>query len=109
EEAVELTRNLEDSLVSTNAGVALAHAHYEAGEPQLAIELLLLAAGGAELPRIPDGWRANYFELLTRCWLAVGGTEQAKQSAAHAESPARRGRLPPGDGIADSHRCGGGP
>ena len=34
EEAVDLTRSLDDSLVSTNAGVALAHAHYESGEPR---------------------------------------------------------------------------
>ena len=78
EEAVDLTRSLDDSLVSTNAGVALAHAHYEAGEPQRAVELLLLATGGEELPRIPDGWRANYFELLTRCWLAAGGTDAGR-------------------------------
>jgi ATP/maltotriose-dependent transcriptional regulator MalT len=103
EEAVDLTRRLEDSLVSTNAGVALAHAHYEAGEPQQAVELLLLATGGEELPRIPDGWRANYFELLTRCWLAAGRTEQAEQAAARAESTARRVRLPLADAMA--HRA----
>ena len=34
QEAVDLTRGLDDSLVSTNAGVALAHAHYESGEPR---------------------------------------------------------------------------
>jgi predicted ATPase len=103
EEAVELSRNLDDSLVSTNAGVALAHAHYEAGEPQRAVELLLLATGGDELPRVPDGWRANYFELLTRCWLAAGATDQAERSAARAESTARRVRLPLADAMA--HRA----
>jgi len=103
EEAVDLTRNLDDSLVSTNAGVALAHAHYEAGEPQRAAELLLLATGGDELPRIPDGWRANYFELLTRCWLAAGRTEQAEQAAARAESTASRVGLPLADAMA--HRA----
>jgi ATP/maltotriose-dependent transcriptional regulator MalT len=103
EEAVDVTRPLDDSLVSTNAGVALAHAHFEAGEPQQAVELLLLAAGGEELPRIPDGWRANYFELLTRCWLATGATDQAEQSAARAESTARRVSLPLADSMA--HRA----
>jgi ATP/maltotriose-dependent transcriptional regulator MalT len=103
EEAVDLTRHLDDSLVSTNSGVALAHAHYEAGEPQRAVELLLRAAGGDDLPRIPDGWRANYFELLTRCWLATGAADQAEQSAARAESTARRVRLPLADSMA--HRA----
>jgi ATP/maltotriose-dependent transcriptional regulator MalT len=103
EEAVDVTRTLDDSLVSTNAGVALAHAHFEAGEPQRAVELLLLATGGDDLPRIPDGWRANYFELLTRCWLAAGATDQAAQSAARAESTARRVSLPLADSMA--HRA----
>ena len=62
-----------------------------------------MAAGGEELPLIPDGWRANYFELLTRCWLAAGGTEQAEQAAARAESTARRVRLPLADAMA--HRA----
>ena len=62
-----------------------------------------MAAGGDELPLIPDGWRANYFELLTRCWLAAGRTEQAEQAAARAESTARRVSLPLADAMA--HRA----
>ena len=103
QEAVDLTRSLDDSLVSTNAGIALAHAHYESGEPLRAVELLLMAAGGEDLPLIPDGWRANYFELLTRCWLAAGRTEQAEKAAARAESTARWVRLPLADAMA--HRA----
>jgi ATP/maltotriose-dependent transcriptional regulator MalT len=103
EEAVELTRSLDDSLVSTNAGVALAHAHYESGEPQRAVAILLMAAGGDELPLIPDGWRANYFELLARCWLATGQAAQAERAAASAGSTARMVRLPLADAMA--HRA----
>jgi len=103
QESVNLTRNLDDSLVSTNAGVALAHAHYEAGEPGRAVEVLLMSAGGPELPLMPDGWRANYFELLTRCWLALGRREQAEEAAARAELTARSVHLPLADVM--SHRA----
>jgi DNA-binding NarL/FixJ family response regulator len=102
-ESVELTRDLDDSLVSAFAGIALAHAHYEAGEAGRAVELLLTAAGGEELPLVPDGWRANYFELLTRCRLALGRQADAEHAAAHAESLAERVRLPLAEAMA--HRA----
>ncbi|MDP9228537.1 MAG: AAA family ATPase, partial [Actinomycetota bacterium] len=41
EESVEVTRALDDSIVSTFARVALASANFEAGEPSRAIDLLL--------------------------------------------------------------------
>ncbi len=101
QESVALTRKLDDSLVSTYAGVALAHAHYEAGEPGRAAEILSMAAGGQELPLIPDGWRANYFELLTRCWLSLGRPDQAEQVAARAEATAESVRLPLADAMSN--------
>ena len=69
-ESVEVTRDLDDTLVSTYASVALASTLYESGEPARAIEILLTSAGGEELPRIASGWRANYFELLTHSLVA---------------------------------------
>ena len=101
QESVAVTRKLDDSLVSTYAGLALAHAHYEAGEPGRAAEVLSMAAGGQELPLIPDGWRANYFELLTRCWLALGRPDQAEQVAARAEATAEWVHLPLADAMSN--------
>ncbi len=83
-ESVEVTRDLDDTLVCTYASVALASTLYESGEPARAIEILLTSAGGEELPRIASGWRANYFELLTRCWLAVGQPVAAERVARRA-------------------------
>jgi ATP/maltotriose-dependent transcriptional regulator MalT len=83
-ESVEVTRDLDDTLVCTYASVALASTLYESGEPERAIEILLTSAGGEELPRIASGWRANYFELLTRCWLAVGQPVAAERVARRA-------------------------
>jgi DNA-binding NarL/FixJ family response regulator len=102
-ESVELTRDLDDSLVSANAGVALAHALYESGEPRRAIDTLVASAGGQELSLLPDGWRANYFELLTRCWIALDRLDEAEQAAARAHSTAASVRLPLADAM--SHRA----
>ena len=52
QESVEVTRDLDDGLVSTYASVALASALYEDGEAGRAIEVLLAAAGGEALPAI---------------------------------------------------------
>ena len=93
-ESVEVTRDLDDTLVFTYASVALASALYESGDAGRAIEVLLTAAGGEELPKIASGWKANYFELLTRCWLAVGQPVAAEQAARRASATAEKLDLP---------------
>jgi DNA-binding CsgD family transcriptional regulator/tetratricopeptide (TPR) repeat protein len=83
-ESVEITRDLDDALVSTYAGLALAGALFETGEAERAVDVLMTAAGGEDLPLVPGGWKANYFELLTRCWLALGRGPEAEQAATRA-------------------------
>ena len=90
QESVDVTRDLDDRLVSTNASLALAEALGAARRPQRAIDVLTGAGGGDELALIPDGWRANYFELLTRCWLALGRPDDARRAAERAEATAKR-------------------
>ncbi len=102
-ESVEVTRDLDDTLVSTYASVALASTLYESGEAGRAIEILLSAAGGEELPRIASGWKANYFELLTRCWLALGRPIEAEQAARRASAAAVELGLPLTEAMA--HRA----
>jgi DNA-binding CsgD family transcriptional regulator len=94
QESVNITRGLDDSLVSTYASVALASALVESGEPGRAIEMLLAAAGGEQLSHIASGWRANYFELLTRCWLGVGQPAEAERAAGRAAAVAAELELP---------------
>jgi DNA-binding NarL/FixJ family response regulator len=103
EESVQVTRHLDDNMVSTMAGVALASALFEAREARRAIEVLEAAAGGDELPLIPWGWRANYFELLTRCWLDLDHPLQAEQAATRAAVTAERVGL--GMSVAMAHRA----
>jgi DNA-binding NarL/FixJ family response regulator len=94
QESVDITRDLDDTLVGTYASVALASTLLEAGEPGRAIEVLVTAAGGEELPRIAGGWRTNYLELLTRGWLALGHLAAAEEVAARAAATASRLGLP---------------
>jgi ATP/maltotriose-dependent transcriptional regulator MalT len=94
QESVEVTRALDDTLVSTYAGVALATALYETGEAGRAVDVLITAAGGEELPRIAGGWRANYFELLARCHLALGRSDLAHDAAGRAAATAATLDLP---------------
>jgi DNA-binding CsgD family transcriptional regulator len=103
QESVDVTSDLDDSLVATYARVALATALAETGEPARAIELLTTAAGGEELPRIASGWRANYFELLTRCWLSLDQPGKAALAAGRADALAAQLGLP--ITIAMAHRA----
>ena len=88
QESVDLTRHLDHGLVTAYAGVALAGALLASGDPKQAVGVLLALAGGDELLDIPGGWRAKCLDLLTRCWLACGGREEADRAAACAEARA---------------------
>ena len=87
EENVELTRGLDQSLVSA-AGVSLAAALLESGEPERAADVLVRSSGGDELPLIPGVWRVKFLELLTRCWLALGRPGEAERATASARAGA---------------------
>jgi DNA-binding NarL/FixJ family response regulator/tetratricopeptide (TPR) repeat protein len=101
EESVELTSQLDHSLMSASSGLALAAALLEIGDPGRAVDVLVGPSGGRELPLIPGAWRANWLELLTRCWLALGRLDEATRSAAHAEACATARGLPLATGMAD--------
>ena len=85
EEAVELTRDLDDGFVSAWAAVRLAGVLLETGQPDRAVEMLLGRAGGEELTLIPGSWRTYCLELLTRCWLALDCRSEAERACRLAE------------------------
>ncbi len=93
-EAVDLSQGSNGGFHSAEAAVGLAAALAEAGQPQVAVELLLEFAGGEELALIAGGPRAHSLELLTRCWLALDRRAEAGRAAAHAEKWASAVRLP---------------
>ena len=90
EEAVELTRDLDEGFVAAWAAARLAGVLLEAGRPDEAVELLLGRAGGKELTLIPGGWRAYCLELLTRCWLALDRPSEAERAGALSAAAAMR-------------------
>ena len=100
EECVELTRGLDQSLVCA-AGVALAAALLETGDPRRAVESLIGSSGGDTLPLIPGVWRAKWLELLTRCWLELGRHTAAERATAAARATADALRLRMAASMAD--------
>ena len=94
QEAVDLTSDGKPSHVGGWAAFTLAQAEHEIGHHQRAIELLETSTGGADMPLTAESFRAYALELLTRCRLALGDTDGARQAAACAEASANAVRLP---------------
>jgi DNA-binding NarL/FixJ family response regulator len=94
EEAVQLTRDLDEGFVTAWSAMRLAGVLLETGEPAKAVELLVGRAGGEDLALIPGSWRAYALELLTRCWLALDAHTEAERAAALAEATAAAMALP---------------
>jgi DNA-binding CsgD family transcriptional regulator len=99
-ENVELTRGLDQSLVCA-AGVALAAALLEDGDPERSVEVLVHSSGGDALPLIPGMWRPRSLELLTRGRLALGHPTEAARAAALAETLAAALRLRMAESMAE--------
>jgi DNA-binding NarL/FixJ family response regulator len=94
QESVNLVRDLDQGFVAAWAAIRLAGTLLATGQPAEAVALMVGSAGGAELTLIPGGWRSHGLELLTRCWLALGRRDQAKDAAACAEGNAAMVQLP---------------
>ena len=102
EEAVELTRELEEeNFLSAYPGLGLAAALLPSGDPAAAVEILVRSAGGGELPLIPGGWRAMGHELIARCHLELGRPDAAARAAGLAEATAATTGLPMATAWAD--------
>jgi DNA-binding CsgD family transcriptional regulator len=82
-ESIALLRPLPRSWGSALAGVALAAARLDAGDPQGALEDLD-AWAGPDLELIQAGRRAACWELRARCLLALGRSEDAAAAATAA-------------------------
>ena len=99
---MELTRGLEEeNFITAYPGLGLAAALVPSGDPAGAVEVLVGAAGGDELPLIPGGWRAMGHELLTRCHLELGHRDDAARAAARARATAAATALPMAAAWAD--------
>jgi DNA-binding NarL/FixJ family response regulator len=81
-ESVRLAKSIDNGVITAFAGAIHSQALLEAGDPEAALKLLLESVGGEEIPLLAGGWRAHFFELLTRCSLALDQGEQAEAAAA---------------------------
>jgi DNA-binding NarL/FixJ family response regulator len=83
------------------SGLALAAALAEVDEPGRAVDVLVEAGDGDDLPRIPAAWRPYAFEILTRCSLAAGDRDAAARAAGRAREMAEAHGLPTPGAMAD--------
>jgi DNA-binding NarL/FixJ family response regulator len=106
EETLAATAQIEDSFVRARAGAPVGAALLLAGQPERAIDALLDAAGGAEMPLVPAAWRVVALEVLTRSYLAAERAEDAERAAGRAEAVAAEFGTPFSVALADRARAG---
>jgi ATP/maltotriose-dependent transcriptional regulator MalT len=90
-----------DTFVAQLAGLILGWVLCEDGTRAAAVEQLLAAGGGDDLPRVGGGWRTTYLEVLVRSLVAVNRLDDARRAAATAGDVAQQLRLPRSAGMAD--------
>ena len=87
EESLDLATTGGQSVIAARAAAVLAIARTTAGEPTLPTEALT-DTGADPFHALPHNWRAYFYELMTRYWLAHGDRDAAKRAAAHARTSA---------------------
>jgi ATP/maltotriose-dependent transcriptional regulator MalT len=105
EESLGLSRRLSEHSLSSTAGFALGSTLIECGQPDRALEVLLEAGGGPELPRMLPGLSCQMYDLLVRAAVSAGRRDVAEDFAARAEAAAPRLRLPVATGQSRRSRA----
>ncbi|MDQ3898072.1 MAG: LuxR C-terminal-related transcriptional regulator, partial [Actinomycetota bacterium] len=93
-ESVEVAGTAGATFVSAYAAAHFGWVLLESGDPGAAAELMVSAGGGPRLVHTAGGWRANHLEVLTRCFLALGRTDDARAAATEAMAVADQVGLP---------------
>jgi len=94
EEALELTRRLDESVLSAWAAMVVARASVMAGRSQRAVDVLEGSGDDEPLRRIPGAWRAMGFESLATAHADLDHGDEAARAAAAAEAHAAALGLP---------------
>jgi DNA-binding CsgD family transcriptional regulator/tetratricopeptide (TPR) repeat protein len=87
-ESVELARSVDNGVITAFAGAIHAQTLLEIGDAPAARDLLLSSVGGDEIPLLAGGWRAHFFEVLTRIHLALDDIEEAHRTARRVRAEA---------------------
>ena len=87
QESFDLATEASQDVIRARAAGVLAIALLDAGKPDRAGAAL---AGPVDehLASIPDVWRAYLLELMTRCWLTLGRSAEARAAAVGAQTSA---------------------
>ena len=94
EEALRVSEQVTRGPYTIVASCWLADAMIESGSPQRALDVLLAAIDGPELPGVEPAFRSCIYEVLTRAELARERIEQAGDWAARAADAVRDLGLP---------------
>ena len=94
EEALELTRRLDESVLSAWAAMVVARASVMAGGSQRAVDVLEGAGDDEPLRRIPGAWRAMGLDSLATAHADLDHGDEAARVAAAAEAHAAALGLP---------------
>jgi DNA-binding CsgD family transcriptional regulator len=101
DEALEVTvGGVRDSYFSALTACYVAETRLEAGDPARARHELVAGARGADLPVIEPSYRPHFYEILTRCALAMDEPGEARDWASRAERCA--GHSPLGGRLAEA-------
>jgi DNA-binding CsgD family transcriptional regulator len=92
-ESVELARSVDNGVITAFAGAIHAETLLEIGDAAGARDLLLDSVGGEEIPLLAGGWRAHFFEVLTRIHLALDDRENARRAAQRVRAEAEASGL----------------
>jgi hypothetical protein len=93
EDALALASGHDPSLLTRQAACRIAGAFLDAGQPDRCQQLMLVAAGGPELPYSEPGYRPLWYEALARAALAMASRPQrVGGTRAHLPSPGGPGR-----------------
>lgn len=84
DESAELARGLEVSVISAAAGWMRAAAVVELGKPGDAVDTMLTAVGGPDLPMVAASVRCMCYEVLTRAELHRGRLDEADRWSGQA-------------------------
>lgn len=94
EEALRVSERVARGPYTVVASCWLADALIESGSPRRAVDILLAAIDGPELPGVEPAFRSCIYEVLTRAELALDRVEQAGEWAARAADAVRALELP---------------
>jgi ATP/maltotriose-dependent transcriptional regulator MalT len=87
-ESADLAARTDEGLISAWAGMRLGTALLATGDAAGAVDVMVNAAGGELLERIPGGWRVSCLAVLLEAQLELGHVEDAGRSAEAAKAAA---------------------